>query len=61
MHGTADDNVHFQNTVEMTDALIAANKHFDMFIYPDRHHAISGKNSRLHIYTKITEFIKKNL
>jgi dipeptidyl-peptidase-4 len=61
IHGTADDNVHFQNTVEMTDALIAANKHFDMFIYPDRHHAISGKNSRLHIYTKITEFIKKNL
>lgn len=61
IHGTADDNVHFQNTVEMTDALIAAGKQFDLFFYPDRNHGIYGKNSRLHIYTKMTDFIKKNL
>lgn len=61
IHGTGDDNVHFQNTVEMTDALIAANKHFDLFFYPDRKHGINGKNSRLHVYTKITDFIRKNL
>jgi len=61
VHGTADDNVHFQNTVEMTEALIEANKQFDFYMYPDRNHGIYGKNARLHLYTKMTDFIKKNL
>lgn len=61
VHGTADDNVHFQNTVEMTGALIEANKQFDQYFYPDRNHAIYGKNARLHLFTKMTDFIKKNL
>jgi len=61
VHGTGDDNVHFQNTVEMTEALIEANKQFDLYIYPDRNHGIYGKNARLHLYTKMTDFIKKNL
>ena len=61
IHGTGDDNVHFQNSVEMTEALIEANKHFDFYMYPDRNHGISGKNARLHLFTKMTDFIKKNL
>lgn len=61
VHGTGDDNVHFQNTVEMTEALIRANKQFDLYIYPDRNHGIYGNNARLHLFTKMTDFIKKNL
>ena len=61
VHGTGDDNVHFQNTVEMTEALIEANKQFDLYMYPDRNHGIYGNNARLHLFTKMTDFIKKNL
>lgn len=61
VHGSADDNVHLQNTIEMTEALIKANKQFDQYIYPDRNHAIYGENARLHLFSKITDFIKKNL
>lgn len=61
IHGMADDNVHFQNTVEMTDALISANKQFDLYIYPNRNHGIYGQNARLHLYTKMTDFILENL
>ncbi len=61
VHGTGDDNVHFQNSVEMTEALIRANKQFDFYMYPDRNHGIYGNNARLHLYTKMTDFIKKNL
>ena len=61
IHGTADDNVHFQNTVEMTDALVKANKQFDLFFYPNKNHSITGGNTRLHLYTKMTDFILNNL
>lgn len=61
MHGTSDDNVHFQNTMEMTTALIKANKQFDMFVYPNKNHGIKGGNTSLHIYTKMYDFIKANL
>lgn len=61
VHGSGDDNVHFQNTMEMTEALIQANKQFDLYVYPDRNHGIYGNNARLHLFTKMTEFIKKNL
>lgn len=61
VHGTGDDNVHFQNSVEMTEALIEANKQFEFYMYPDRNHGIYGKNARLHLFTKMTDFIKKNL
>lgn len=61
VHGTGDDNVHFQNTVEMTEALIRANKQFELYMYPDRNHGIYGNNARLHLFTKMTDFIKKNL
>ena len=61
IHGSADDNVHFQNTMEMVSALVNANKQFDLFIYPDKNHGISGGNTRLHLYTKMTDFILNNL
>jgi dipeptidyl-peptidase 4 len=61
VHGTGDDNVHFQNSVEMITALVKANKQFDLFIYPDKNHGIYGGNTRLHLYTKMTTFIEENL
>ncbi|WP_456377588.1 S9 family peptidase [Lutibacter sp.] len=62
VHGSGDDNVHVQNTMRLTNALIEANKPFDLAIYPDRTHGIyRGKNTRLHLYNKMTSFIKQNL
>ena len=62
VHGTGDDNVHFQNTMRFTNALIEENKPFDEAIYPDRTHGIyRGKNTRLHLFTKMTNFIEQNL
>jgi dipeptidyl-peptidase 4 len=62
VHGSGDDNVHVQNTMRLTNALIEANKPFDHAIYPDRTHGIyRGKNTRLHLYNKMTSFIKENL
>jgi dipeptidyl-peptidase-4 len=61
VHGTADDNVHWQNTAEMTTALIKAGKNFDQFIYPDKNHGIYGGNTRYHLYSMMTQFILKKL
>ena len=61
IHGTGDDNVHFQNAVEMQDALIKAGKQFDSFFYPNKNHGISGGNTRYHLYQLMTEYIEKNL
>lgn len=61
IHGTADDNVHFQNTVEMVKALVDANVNFDSEFYPDKNHGIYGGNSRLHLYRRMTQFIEDNL
>lgn len=61
VHGTADDNVHFQNSVEMVNALVKANKQFDLFFYPDKNHGIYGGNARLHLYTMMTNYILENL
>jgi dipeptidyl-peptidase-4 len=61
IHGTADDNVHFQNAVEMVDGLIEADKQFDFYIYPDRNHGIYGGNTRYHLFSKMTNFISENL
>jgi len=57
VHGIADDNVHFQNTTEMMNALILANKQFDTYVYPNRNHGIYGDNARLHLWTKMNDFI----
>ncbi len=64
VHGAADDNVHYQNTMELINALVAANKDFDLAIYPDKNHGIYGGNNgntRLHLFTKMTSFIMENL
>lgn len=61
IHGMADDNVHYQNTAEMTTALIKANKQFTQFSYPNKNHGISGGNTRLHLYNLMTNFILNNL
>ena len=61
IHGTGDDNVHVQNTYRMVEALVQANKDFEWAIYPDKNHGIYGGNTRLHLYTKMTNFIKNNL
>ncbi|MBZ9652172.1 S9 family peptidase [Psychroflexus montanilacus] len=61
VHGSADDNVHVQNTMQLIEALVQANKQFDWRIYPDKNHGIYGGNTRLHLYTLMTKFIKENL
>lgn len=61
IHGTGDDNVHFQNTVDLVDALIAADKHFETFYYPNRNHSIYGGNTTWHLYSLMTDFIKNKL
>lgn len=61
VHGSADDNVHVQNTMEMISALVKANKQFDLFIYTDKNHGIYGGNTRYHLYKKMTDFILEHL
>jgi len=61
IHGTADDNVHFQNSMVMVDKLVAANKQFEFMAYPDKNHGIGGGTTRLQLFTKITNFLNKEL
>lgn len=61
IHGTGDDNVHVQNAYRMAEALIQANKQFEWGMYPDKNHGIYAGNTRLHLFTKMTNFIKNNL
>ena len=61
IHGLGDDNVHWQHSAEMTNALINANKQFDTYIYPNRNHGIYGGVVRLHLYGKMTNFLKEKL
>lgn len=61
VHGMADDNVHFQNTAEYAEHLVQLGKQFDMQVYTNRNHSIFGGNTRLHLYTKLTNFFNKEL
>lgn len=61
IHGSADDNVHVQNSIRMVEALIQADKQFEWAIYPDRNHSIYGGNTRLHLYKKMTNFVYEHL
>lgn len=61
IHGTADDNVHYQNSMVMVQKLVNANKQFDFMAYPDKNHGIGGGNTRLQLFTKITDFLNANL
>jgi dipeptidyl-peptidase-4 len=61
IHGTADDNVHVQNSMQMIEALIQANKQFDWAIYPDKNHGIYGGKTRIQLFNKMTNFVKEKL
>jgi dipeptidyl-peptidase 4 len=61
VHGTSDDNVHFQNSIQMIDALIKAGKQFRLMIYPNKTHSISGKDARVHLFTMIEEHFEREL
>ena len=61
IHGTADDNVHYQNCAEYCEALVQAGIQFDMQVYTNRNHGISGGNTRLHLMNRVADFFLKNL
>jgi len=61
IHGTGDDNVHFQNSIELAEELVQADKQFEMQFYPDKNHGIYGGNTTYHLYTRMTNFIMENL
>ncbi|MCS4433699.1 S9 family peptidase [Aquiflexum sp. XJ19-10] len=61
IHGTGDDNVHYQNAVDLVDALIKADKQFETMYYPNRNHGISGGNTSWHLYSLMTDFIRRKL
>ena len=61
VHGSGDDNVHFQNTQAMINALVDANRPFSLMVYPNRNHGIYGGNTRQHLYTLLTKFVEENL
>ena len=61
VHGTGDDNVHFQNSIAFVEALINANKDYQTLYYPNRNHGIAGGNTRLHLYRQMTNFVLGNL
>jgi dipeptidyl-peptidase-4 len=61
VHGTSDDNVHFQNSIQMINALINAGKQFRLMIYPNKTHSISGKDARVHLFTMIEDHFEREL
>ena len=61
VHGSADDNVHYQNTMEYAEALVQAGIQFDMAIYTNRNHGIRGGNTTMHLYQRMEEFLRNNL
>ena len=61
IHGSADDNVHYQNAVEFAEELIQKKKQFDFMTYPDKDHGIYGGQTRPQLYQKMTDFILNNL
>jgi dipeptidyl-peptidase-4 len=62
VHGTGDDNVHYQGTEALIDALVAANKPFTMMAYPNRSHGIfEGRGTTLHLYGLLTRFLNEKL
>ncbi len=61
VHGTSDDNVHFQNSVQMADALIKAGKQFRFMMYPDKTHGISGPTASIHLFHMIEDHLESQL
>jgi dipeptidyl-peptidase-4 len=61
VHGTSDDNVHFQNTIQMAAALIKAGKQFQLMVYPNKTHGISGATTRTQMFHMMEDFWNKEL
>ncbi|MBO4443273.1 MAG: S9 family peptidase [Bacteroidaceae bacterium] len=61
VHGMADDNVHFRNSAEYAEALVQADKQFEMQVYTNRNHGISGGNTRYHLFQRMTNFLNREL
>ncbi len=61
IHGTADDNVHFQNAMELVKALNEAGVEYDQFFFPNKNHFIMGGNTRTYLYNKLAKYILENL
>lgn len=61
IHGSADDNVHFQNSAEYSEALVQAGIQFDMQVYTNRNHSITGGNTRIHLMNRVAGFFIQNL
>jgi dipeptidyl-peptidase-4 len=61
VHGTSDDNVHFQNSIQMIDALIKVDRPFRLMIYPNKTHGIAGKAARTHLFQTIEEHFEREL
>ena len=61
VHGTADDNVHMQNSLRLVHELIKSGKDFDLMLYPRKLHGISGETSRVHLFRRLTKFFDQNL
>ena len=61
VHGTGDDNVHLQNSIQLVDALQNAGKQFRFMVYPGKTHSIAGARTQFHLFTMITDFIGENL
>ena len=61
VHGTSDDNVHFQNSIQMINALINAGKQFRLMVYPNKTHSIAGKDARVHLFTMIVDHFEREL
>lgn len=61
IHGTADDNVHFQNAMELIKGLNEAGVEYDQFFFPNKNHFILGGNTRTYLYTKLAKYIMENL
>lgn len=61
IHGSGDDNVHYQNSMEMINAMVKADKQFDLFIYPNKNHGIYGGNTRNHLFIMMLNYTLENL
>jgi dipeptidyl-peptidase-4 len=61
VHGTGDDNVHFQNSIQMIEALIKAGKQFRLMIYPNKTHSIAGQDARVHLFMMILDHFEREL
>jgi dipeptidyl-peptidase-4 len=61
VHGTGDDNVHWQNSAEMINAMIKSGVRYDAEVYPNRNHGIGDRAASYHLYRRMTEFVLQKL